>query len=64
MNSDVLSVKNLFHIRLLGLDIPVSDSIVMMWGIMALLMLASVLLARNLRPVPKGRQNFVEPPSS
>jgi F-type H+-transporting ATPase subunit a len=60
MNSDVLSVKNLFHIKLLGLDIPISDSIVMMWGIMALLMLASVLLARNLRPVPTGRQNFAE----
>lgn len=60
MNFNVLQVKNLFHIRLLGLDFPISDSIVMMWAIMVILIIGSVVLARNLESVPKGRQNFVE----
>jgi F-type H+-transporting ATPase subunit a len=60
MNSDVLAVKNLFHIKLAGLDIPISDSIVIMWGIMAFLMVGALLLTRNLQTIPRGRQNFVE----
>jgi F-type H+-transporting ATPase subunit a len=60
MNSDVLSVQDLFHIKLGGIEVPISESIVIMWGIMAFLMAGSVLLVRNFKTVPEGKQCFIE----
>ena len=51
---------NLFTIRFGKLDIPVANSIAVMWIIMAVLIILSVLFARNLRTVPDGRQNIAE----
>ena len=51
---------NLFTIHAFGMNIPVADSIVMMWIIMAVLVVLSVLFTRNLKTVPTGRQNAAE----
>ena len=51
---------NLFTLHIGGLDIPVADSIVMMWIIMAVLIILSVVFTRNLKTVPAGRQNAAE----
>lgn len=51
---------NLFWIHIGGLDIPVADSIVMMWIIMAVLIVLSLVFTRNLKTVPTGKQNIAE----
>lgn len=51
---------NLFTVHILGHNIPVADSIVMMWIIMAVIIILSVLFTRNLKAVPAGRQNIAE----
>jgi F-type H+-transporting ATPase subunit a len=40
--------------------IPVSESVVVMWIIMLVLIIASVLATRNLKTVPAGVQNVIE----
>lgn len=55
-----LESGNLFMIHAFGRSIPVADSIVMMWIIMAVMIVLSVLFTRNLQTVPAGKQNVAE----
>ena len=43
-----------------GMEIVITDTIVVMWLIMAFLIIASLLLTRHMKTVPEGHQNFVE----
>lgn len=56
----MLQSTDLFTIRLLGLEIPISNSIVMMWIVMAVIIILAAVLTRNLKTIPDGKQNVVE----
>ncbi|GMO44693.1 MAG: F0F1 ATP synthase subunit A [Termitinemataceae bacterium] len=43
-----------------GVTIPVTETVVVMWVIMAFLIIGSVLLTRNLKTVPSGIQSVLE----
>jgi F-type H+-transporting ATPase subunit a len=49
-----------FTIRLFGLKIPVTDAVVVMWIIMAVMILLAVVFARKFTSVPGKKQNAVE----
>lgn len=49
-----------FHINLFGFDIPVSDLVVTMWIIMAVMIIMAIFLTRKLSLVPNKRQNIAE----
>ena len=55
-----ISPHNLFNIKIFGLSIPVTDTVLTTWLVMAFLILAAFLLTRNMKMVPQGRQNVVE----
>ncbi|MGI5882022.1 MAG: F0F1 ATP synthase subunit A [Dethiobacteria bacterium] len=55
-----LYAKELFNINLFGWKIPVADTVVVMWIIMAFLIITAFLLTRQMKPVPRGKQNLVE----
>lgn len=55
-----LESKTSFTIHLLGINIPVSSSITVTWGIMALLMILTLIFVRNLKVVPDKPQLVVE----
>ncbi len=57
---DVMKAKVIFNIHIFGANIPITESIIMMWIIMAVLIIGSILLTRNLKKVPTGKQNIVE----
>ncbi len=57
---NVFEANNIFYIHLFGLDIPVSDSIIMMWLIMAVIIVLAYIFTRKLKTVPEGKQNVVE----
>ena len=57
---NVFKTNTIFTIRLFGLSIPVSDSIVMIWVVMAALIVLSVIFTRRLKTIPTGRQNAAE----
>lgn len=49
-----------FTLNLFGYDVQISESIIVMWIIMAFLIIAAFVLTRNLQTVPKGKQNIAE----
>lgn len=56
---EMLENKTAFTIPIFG-GIPVGQSIVVMWGVMAFLVLFSVIFVRNLKEVPTGMQAILE----
>jgi F-type H+-transporting ATPase subunit a len=59
-SGNVMQPNDLFSINLFGLVFPISDSIVMMWIIMAIIIVLALIFARNLKTIPTGKQNVVE----
>ncbi len=51
---------DLFTINLFGLKIPISDVVVTMWIVMAVMIILSIVLTRKLTTVPNKKQNVVE----
>jgi F-type H+-transporting ATPase subunit a len=49
-----------FTIHLFGLSVPVSDTVIATWIIMAVLMIATLLLTRRFREIPKKPQLLLE----
>ena len=41
-------------------NIPVSDTVIVMWIVMAALIIFAVVMTRRMELIPKGRQNFIE----
>lgn len=63
MNSEELMHKMQFRgydINIFGFHIPISDSIIVMWVVMAFLVIFSIIFTRKLRMVPTGKQNVAE----
>lgn len=52
--------KILFDIQLFGYNIEIAESIVLQWFIMALIVILSILLTRNLKKEPDKKQTVVE----
>lgn len=58
--SKALESTNLFTLHIFKTAIPIANSIVMMWIIMAVLIVLSVIFTRNLKTIPSGKQNITE----
>lgn len=58
--NDVMKPNDLFTINVFGLKFPISDTIVMMWIIMAVIIILAIVFTRNLKTIPKGKQNVTE----
>lgn len=57
--SEAMENKTAFEIPLFG-GIPVSESVVVTWIIMAILVIVSIIFTRNLKIVPGRRQMMIE----
>ena len=57
---EALEIKTVFTLRLLGLDIPITETVVVSWAIMLILIIASLILTRRLREIPSGPQAILE----
>jgi F-type H+-transporting ATPase subunit a len=55
-----ISMKTVFTIKAFGLSIPISDTVLSTWIVMAVLILGSWLLTRRLRQVPTKPQLLLE----
>jgi F-type H+-transporting ATPase subunit a len=55
-----ISIKTVFTIHAFGYSIPISDTVVSTWIIMAILIAASWLLTRRMREIPKKPQLLLE----
>jgi len=52
--------KTIFTLTLFGLKIPVTETVIVSWAAMAILIIASLLLTRRLREIPTGPQAVLE----
>ena len=57
---EALAFKTVFTVHVAGLSIPVTETVITTWIVMAVLIIASLLLTRRLTEVPKGAQVLVE----
>ncbi len=57
---EAMDSHTMFTIRFFDLNIPVSDVVVVMWVIMAVMIFLAVFLTRRLTAVPGKRQNAAE----
>ncbi len=55
-----ISIKTVFTLHAFGLAIPISDTVVSTWIVMAMLILASYLLTRRFREMPRKPQLLLE----
>ena len=58
--NSLMKSNDMFTIQVLGLKIPISDSIIMMWIIMIIVIVLSYIFTKNLKTIPEGKQNFAE----
>jgi F-type H+-transporting ATPase subunit a len=58
--AEALSFKTAFTVTVGNVSIPVSETVVTTWVVMAILIVASILFTRRLTAVPKGMQVFLE----
>lgn len=55
-----MSPHGLFSLKIFGSEIYITDTIFLMWIVMAALIVLAVVLTRNLKTIPDGKQNLVE----
>lgn len=57
---NAMSPHDVFSIPFFGHSIPVSDTVIVMWIIMAFIIVFAIVFTRKMKMVPEGKQNFVE----
>jgi F-type H+-transporting ATPase subunit a len=55
-----IGIKTIFTIHAFGIAVPISDTVVSTWVVMAILIAASILLTRRFREIPKKPQLLLE----
>jgi F-type H+-transporting ATPase subunit a len=58
--TEAISIKTVFTIKAFGVEVPISDTVLATWTVMAVLFLASWLLTRRLREQPSKPQILLE----
>lgn len=56
----LIKPREFFDFNVFGIEIPVTDTIINMWIIMAIMMISGYFMGRNLQNVPNKLQNFAE----
>jgi F-type H+-transporting ATPase subunit a len=57
---EALEIKTIFTITLFGVTVPITETVIVSWGVMLVLIIASLLLTRKLKEIPTGPQTFLE----
>ena len=55
-----LEIKTVFTLTVFGFRIPVTETVIVSWGIMLILITGSLILTRRLKTVPSGPQAVLE----
>jgi len=57
---DVLDVSTVFTISVFGLEIPITETVIVSWAVMLFLIVGSVIVAGRLKEIPGGVQAIME----
>ena len=57
---EALEIKTVFTISLFGAEIPITETVIVSWVVMAVLIAGSLLVTRKLKTIPTGPQAILE----
>ena len=57
---DVLNIKTVFLIKIAGCSVPVTETVLVSWLVMAILIAGSLILTRQMKLIPRGPQAILE----
>ena len=57
---ETLEIKTLFTLTLAGRAVPITETVIISWAIMLILIIASLVLTRKLKEFPSGPQALLE----
>jgi F-type H+-transporting ATPase subunit a len=57
---EALEIKTMFTLSLFGFEIPITETVVISWLVMLILIVGSLALTRKLREIPQGPQVILE----
>lgn len=57
---DMLGIKTVFSLRLFGHTIPITETVIISWVVMLILIVGALLLTRRLKELPTGPQTVLE----
>lgn len=57
---EALDIKTIFTLTLAGHAIPITETVIVSWMVMLILIVAALLLTRKLKEVPRGSQALLE----
>ncbi|MDR2965116.1 MAG: F0F1 ATP synthase subunit A [Treponema sp.] len=55
-----LEIKTIFTLTLFGKEIPITETVIVSWGVMIILIITSLALTRRLKTIPTGAQAILE----
>jgi F-type H+-transporting ATPase subunit a len=57
---EALEIKTIFSFTLFGLRIPITETVIVSWAVMLILIAAALIFTRRLRTIPAGPQAILE----
>jgi F-type H+-transporting ATPase subunit a len=57
---EALEIKVIFTLNLFGHTVPISETVVISWVVMLILIAASLILTRRMKEIPRGAQAILE----
>jgi len=57
---EALEIKTIFTFSILGFSIPITETVIISWAVMLIIITASLLLTRKLKEIPTGSQTLLE----
>jgi F-type H+-transporting ATPase subunit a len=57
---EALEIKTIFTLTLFGIAVPITETVVISWAVMLILIIASLVLTRRLKTIPSGAQTILE----
>jgi F-type H+-transporting ATPase subunit a len=58
--NEALKFQTVFTIKIHGFAIPITETVIVSWAVMAILIAGSIILTRRLKTVPRGAQTILE----
>jgi len=55
-----LDLKTIFTFSLFNIEIPITETVIVSWVVMIIIIVGALLLTRRLKEIPKGPQTFLE----
>jgi F-type H+-transporting ATPase subunit a len=57
---NAMEVKTIFTLSLFNYEIPITETVIVSWAVMLIIIIGSLLLTRRLKVIPKGSQVILE----